>query len=73
LASVAGELLARGHVRSGDALTIKGYIGNPDRITQAITKFAMRYADVTHDDYAALKKAIKSGKVKTAGATSPKK
>lgn len=73
LASVAGELLARGHVRSGDALTIKGYIGNPDRITQAITKFAMRYADVTHDDFTALKKAIKSGKVKTADSTNQKK
>jgi hypothetical protein len=65
--------LARGHVRSGDALTIKGYIGNPDRITQAITKFAMRYADVTHDDFTALKKAIKSGKVKTADSTNQKK
>ncbi len=73
LASVAGELLARGHVRSGDALTIKGYIGNPDRITKAITKFAVRYAEVTNDDFGEFKKAIKAGRVKVAGTAVKKK
>jgi uncharacterized protein (DUF2252 family) len=71
LANVAGELLARGHVRSGDALTIKGYIGSADRIAKSITKFAMRYAEVTNDDFQDFKKAIKGGRVKTAAA--PKK
>lgn len=66
LAGVAGELLARGHVRSGDALSIKGYIGNPERVVKSIAQFALRYAEVTHDDFAAFGAAIKTGKVKTA-------
>ena len=66
LANVAGELLARGHLRSGDALAIKGYIGSVDKICQAIVKFAMRYAEVTHDDFRELNKAIQAGRVKAA-------
>ena len=73
LASVAGELLARGHMRSGDALAIKGYIGNPDRITKSITKFATRYAEITNDDFQDFKKAIKAGRVKIAGPVTKKK
>ena len=64
LAAVAGELLARGHVRSGDALAIKGYIGSVERIAKSIVKFALRYADVTNDDFSCFKKAIKTGRVK---------
>jgi len=67
LASVAGELLARGHVRSGDALSIKGYIGSLERISKSITKYAIRYAAVTNDDYEEFKKAVKAGRVKVAG------
>ncbi len=73
LAGVAGELLARGHVRSGDALAIKGYIGNPERVVKSIAKFAHRYAEVTNDDYAEFKKAIKEGRVKVASPASRKK
>jgi uncharacterized protein (DUF2252 family) len=66
LAQVAGELLARGHVRSGDAVAIKGYIGSVDKISKSIVKFAMRYAEVTNDDFGEFKKAIKAGRVKVA-------
>jgi Uncharacterized protein conserved in bacteria (DUF2252) len=66
LAQVAGELLARGHVRSGDAVAIKGYIGSVDKISKSIVKFAMRYAEVTDDDFGEFKKAIKAGRVKVA-------
>jgi uncharacterized protein (DUF2252 family) len=67
LAGVAGELLARGHTRSGDPLELKGYIGKVDEISKEIVKFALRYADVTNDDFEELKKAIKAGRVKVAG------
>ena len=67
LATVAGELLARGHARSGDPLEIKGYVGSPGKISKAIVKFALRYADVTNDDFEEFKKAIKAGRVKVAG------
>jgi len=66
LAGVAGELLARGHVRSGDPLEIKGYIGSPEKISKAIVRFALRYADVTNDDFEEFQKAIKAGRVKVA-------
>jgi uncharacterized protein (DUF2252 family) len=69
LAGVAGELLARGHTRSGDPLEIKGYIGSPEKISKAIVKFALRYADVTNDDFEEFQKAIKAGRVKVAGQT----
>jgi Uncharacterized protein conserved in bacteria (DUF2252) len=67
LASLAGELLARGHVRSGDGLAIKGYIGSVERIAKSIVKFALRYAEVTNDDFAEFKKGVKAGRVKIAG------
>jgi hypothetical protein len=37
-----------------------------DKICQAIVKFAMRYAEVTHDDFRELNKAIQAGRVKAA-------
>jgi len=66
LATVAGQLLARGHARSGDALAIKGYIGSGGKVAKSITKFAADYAAVTEADFDALQKAIKAGRVKVA-------
>jgi uncharacterized protein (DUF2252 family) len=66
LASVAGELLARCHARSGDALAIKGYIGSCGKVLKSIAKFALDYAAVTEADFDAFQKAIKAGRVKTA-------
>jgi uncharacterized protein (DUF2252 family) len=66
LAEVAGELLARGHTRSGDAVKIKGYIGASDKVVQAIVNYAVAYAQVTHSDFEIYTKAIKEGKIKTA-------
>lgn len=65
LAEVAGELLARGHARSGDALAIKGYIGSYDKIVKSIVSFGVKYAALAQDDFAAFKKAIASGQIKT--------
>jgi uncharacterized protein (DUF2252 family) len=52
-AEICGELLARGHARSGDALALSGYIGNSDRFVEAIGAFAVDYADQTVLDYKA--------------------
>jgi len=52
-AEICGELLARGHARSGDALALDGYIGNSDRFVEAIGAFAVDYADQTEVDYKA--------------------
>jgi uncharacterized protein (DUF2252 family) len=52
-AEICGELLARGHARSGDAIALAGYIGNSDRFVSAIGEFAVDYADQTEADYKA--------------------
>lgn len=66
LATVAGELLARGHARSGDALAIKGYIGSCDKVLNSIAKFALDYANLAEEDFAAFQRAIKNGRVRLA-------
>jgi len=68
LAMVAGELMARGHARSGDAAMIHGYCGNGTKLTRAIGEFAAQYANQAEADYEAFIKAIKAGKIKVAKA-----
>ncbi len=68
LAMVAGELLARGHARSGDACEIQGYCGSGTKIARALRDFACQYADQTEADYRAFLAAIKSGKIRAAEA-----
>jgi uncharacterized protein (DUF2252 family) len=50
-AEICGELLARGHARSGDPVALDGYIGTSDRFVEAIGAFAVDYADQTEQDY----------------------
>jgi uncharacterized protein (DUF2252 family) len=66
LAMVAGELLARGHARSGDACMIYGYVGNGLKLARAIRDFASEYADQTEADYSKFMSAIKGKKIKVA-------
>jgi len=66
LALVAGELLARGHARSGDACQIRGYCGSGEKLAKALADFAAAYASQTEADYRAFLAAIKSGKIKPA-------
>ncbi|MGC2659736.1 MAG: DUF2252 domain-containing protein [Bryobacteraceae bacterium] len=66
LATVAGELLARGHARSGDALAISSYIGAPAKILKAIVQYALAYATRTESDFELFKKAIEKHRVKVA-------
>jgi hypothetical protein len=48
---LCGELLARGHARSGDPLMLAGYIGSGDGFAQALAKFGVLYADRTEKDW----------------------
>lgn len=50
-ASVCGEMLARGHARSGDCRVIAGYIGNGTRFKAGILGFASAYAAQTVEDW----------------------
>ena len=56
-AVLCGELLARGHARSGDVQMIAGYMGVGDGFLQALAKFAVAYANQTEKDWESLKKA----------------
>jgi uncharacterized protein (DUF2252 family) len=58
-AQLCGELLARGHARSGDAQQISGYLGAGARFAEAIAEFGHKYADQTDKDWAELKRAKK--------------
>jgi uncharacterized protein (DUF2252 family) len=60
-AVVCGEMLARGHARSGDAGVIAGYIGNGKRFKTGIHGFAAGYAAQTMEDWRAFV-AAKFGK-----------
>jgi uncharacterized protein (DUF2252 family) len=50
-AEVCGELLARGHARSGDPQILAGYIGDGDGFAEALAKFGSLYADQTEKDW----------------------
>ena len=51
------------HARSGDAAMISGYLGKSDAFDKAIAAFSIAYADQNESDHAALKRAIRDGKV----------
>ncbi|MGB0053560.1 MAG: DUF2252 family protein [Terracidiphilus sp.] len=59
---VCGELLARGHARSGDPQVIMGYIGNGEPFAKALGDFGVCYAEQTEKDWEQLKKSGKAGK-----------
>lgn len=56
-ADLCGELLARGHARAGDPVTISAYIGGSNRFDRAILRFARAYADKTEHDWGLLKRS----------------
>lgn len=62
-AQECGAVLARAHARSGDAATIAGYLGKDREFDDAITEFAVRYADQNERDYQALLQAERDGRI----------
>ena len=54
-AEMCGELLARGHARSGDACELAGYLGNGERFGEALARFAHAYASQTEKDWEELR------------------
>lgn len=66
LSAIAGELLARGHARSGDALAIASYAGSGGKIVEGLVNFGKRYAELTEQDYQLFKAAIAKGRFKVA-------
>ena len=73
-AAVCGELLARGHARSGDVHLIAGYLGagsKQDKFDRALAAFAEAYADQTEADWQALVASRKHAGAKPKPTASP--
>ena len=62
-ATICGEVLAKGHARSGDPAVLAGYLGVSDRWDRALAKFALTYAEQTTHDYDLFKRSIRGGTV----------
>lgn len=60
-AGLCGKTLALAHARSGDAMTIRGYIGEDKTFDDVMVEHADRYADVTGRDHARLCEAVNDG------------
>ena len=68
-AQTCGQVLAKGHARSGDASMMAGYLGSGAKFDDAIERFAVCYADQTTKDHAKFVAAIKAGRIKAAKST----
>lgn len=55
--------LARAHARSGDAVSISGYLDNAEPFDEAIADFGVSYAEQTECDYRLFLKGIKAGRI----------
>jgi hypothetical protein len=55
--------LARAHSRSGDRAAIAAYLGAGTPFDDAVTRFAVAYADLTEQDHAELERAVADGRV----------
>ena len=62
-AGLCGNTLAFAHARSGDAMMIRGYIGDDRIFDDVMVEYADRYADITERDFAQLCEAINDGAI----------
>ena len=65
-ARLCGGVLANAHARSGDRVAIASYLGGGDHFDRAMVEFADRYADQNEADYAVLRAAVDSGRIRAA-------
>jgi len=71
-AEVCGELLAKGHARTGDPYAIAGYLGKNDKFDKAIASFGLAYADQSTKDFDEFTRAIRIGRIRAAKLPPPK-
>jgi len=62
-ARACGWTLARAHAKASDVSMIGGYLGSADQFDEAMGDFALAYADQAERDHAALKAAVRKGKI----------
>jgi uncharacterized protein (DUF2252 family) len=62
-ATLCGRVLARAHAKTGNGALISGYAGKSSVLEEAVSKFAVAYADQTEKDYERFLRAVKAGKL----------
>ncbi|HVO04107.1 MAG TPA: DUF2252 domain-containing protein [Candidatus Cybelea sp.] len=63
-AKMCGWALARSHAKAGNVeQKISGYLGKTENFDEAMGSFAVAYSDQTERDHAALKAAVRAGKI----------
>ncbi|HTQ64982.1 MAG TPA: DUF2252 domain-containing protein [Puia sp.] len=60
-AKLCGRMLARAHAKTGNASLMSGYMGKSEMLDEAISRFAVAYANQTEKDYEEFIKAVKAG------------
>ncbi len=60
-AGLCGGILAKAHARTGDAAMLAGYLGDGDKLDQALAAFAQAYADQVERDHQRFLAAIREG------------
>lgn len=60
-AELCGEVLAKGHARSGNPCVIAGYLGAAPKFDEALIKFALAYANQTTKDFQRFLASYKTG------------
>lgn len=60
---LCGWALARAHAKSGDPWMISGYLGKSEEFDEAVTRFAVTYADLAERDHSKLMAAVRAGKI----------
>ena len=56
--------MALSHANTGNRFAISTYLGNSSKFAEAVTEFAITYANQMENDHAKLVKAIKDGFLK---------
>jgi hypothetical protein len=62
-AELCAAVLARAHSQSPHPAVIAAYLGRSDAFDQAITTWAIEYADQAERDFASLERAVASGRL----------
>ena len=61
-ARLCGVTLGRAHARSGNPALLAGYLGSGPVFDEALTQFAVAYADQTERDYETFVRAVRAGR-----------
>jgi uncharacterized protein (DUF2252 family) len=62
-AVLCGHVLARAHARSGDAISIAGYVGTGEVFADAVAAFSASYSDQVSTDFTQFQAATKDGRL----------